>query len=219
MAMVAKLIPPMLIANLAAVLVLQTPIPANASWSAGLTNTRLPAQAKTQKTQVIATVRQWRDRVLELDRKAQNEQARTLNQVSSLDLRRDLNQPQALENLTRELESPLDRLQELDDERLELKAQRQIIDQLVSRLDSRWGGTDLKGFLVTTFLDLAQNDLVDPGHGTWSRFLVQAALALRDTAEPGADPVRFLENYMSESKVLTPKSVLEIMGSQKYSGN
>lgn len=175
--------------------------------------------AANPKAQAIAAVRAWRERVIDLDRKAESAQATSLNQAARISLKRDFSQSQTLDILTREIEAPLDRLQELDDERLELKAQRQILDQLIFRLDSKWGGHNLKGFLETSLLEMAQTDLADPGQGTWWRFMIQASLALREAAEPGADPIRFLEVYMSDSTVLTPKPVLDLMRSQNYVGN
>ncbi len=177
------------------------------------------ATAQGPKAQAISALRAWRERVLELDRKAESAQAASLTQASRLSLKRDFSQSQTLEILTREIETPLERLQELDDERLELKAQRQILDQLIFRIDSKWNGNNLKAFLETSLLEMAQTDLADPGQGTWWRFMIQASLALREAAEPGADPIRFLEAYMSDSTVLTPKSVLDLLRSQNYVGN
>ena len=177
------------------------------------------SEANSAKSQAITAVRAWRDRIIEQDRKAENAQASSLTQASRVSLKRDFSQPQTLEVLAREIESPLERLQALDDERLELKAQRQILDQLIFRIDSKWSGNNLKGFLETSLLEMAQNDLVEPGNGSWWRFLIQASIALREVAEPGADPLRFLEAYMTESTVLTPKSVLDLMRSQNYVGN
>lgn len=171
------------------------------------------------KAQAIAAVRVWRERVIELDRKAESAQAESLTQAARLSLKRDFSQSQTLDILTREIETPLEKLQELDDERLELKAQRQILDQLIFRIDSKWNGNNLKGFLETSLLEMAQTDLADPGQGTWWRFMIQASLALREAAEPGADPLRFLEAYMSDSTVLTPKPLLELLRSQNYVGN
>lgn len=171
------------------------------------------------KAQAIAAVRGWRERVIELDRKAESAQAESLTQAARLSLKRDFSQSQTLDILTREIETPLEKLQELDDERLELKAQRQILDQLIFRIDSKWNGNNLKGFLETSLLEMAQTDLADPGQGTWWRFMIQASLALREAAEPGADPLRFLEAYMSDSTVLTPKPLLELLRSQNYVGN
>lgn len=179
----------------------------------------LAAEASSAKSQAITAIRAWRERVIEQDRKAENAQASSLTQASRVSLKRDFSQPQTLEVLAREIDGPLERLQALDDERLEFKAQRQILDQLIFRIDSKWSGNNLKGFLETSLLEMAQNDLVEPGNGSWWRFLIQASIALREVAEPGADPLRFLEAYMTESTVLTPKSVLDLMRSQNYVGN
>jgi hypothetical protein len=177
------------------------------------------SEATSAKSQAITTTRAWRERVIEQDRKAENAQASSLTQASRVSLKRDFSQPQSLEVLAREIDEPLDRLQALDDERLELKAQRQILDQLIFRIDSKWSGNNLKGFLETSLLEMAQNDLMDPGNGSWWRFLIQASIAIREVAEPGADPLRFLELYMTESTVLAPKPVLDLMRSQNYVGN
>ena len=156
---------------------------------------------------------------MENDRKAQNAQGGHISKLAKLSLKRDLGNAESFEIATLELESPLEEISKLDLERWELKAQRQIIDQLVFAVDTKWSGTDLKAFLETTLLELSMTDLSDPGQGAWWRFLLQASVSLRESAEPGADPIRYLEGYMAESSVLEPRSALEIMKNKNYVGN
>ncbi len=177
------------------------------------------AGAASPKNQVLDQLRAWRERVLENDRKSQNAQSAQLNKLAKLSLKRDLSNSESLEIATQELESPLEEIGKLDLDRWELKAQRQIIDQLVFAVDTKWSGTDLKGFLETTLLELSITDLNDPGQGAWWRFLMQASISLRESAEPGANPIRYLEGYMAESSVLEPRSALEIMKNKNYVGN
>lgn len=177
------------------------------------------AGANTPKSRALDQLKAWRERILESDRKTQNSQSEQINILSKLSLKRDLANPEALAIATRDLETPLDEIGKLDFERWELKAQRQIIDQLTFAVDTKWSGSDLKNFLEITLLELAITDLSDPGQGAWWRFLIQASVSLRENAEPEADPIRFLEGYMSESTVLEPRSALDVMKRGNYVGN
>jgi hypothetical protein len=175
--------------------------------------------ASNSKTLALDGIRAWREKVIEQDRRAEVAQASALNQAAKASLKREMNKSQVSEYSNKEFEASLDRIQELDDERLELKAQRQILDQLISRVASKWSGSNLKGFLEISLLEMSQNDLADPGQGSVWRFLVQASFALREIAEPSADPIRFLQTFTTESSVLTPKSMADILRTQNYVGN
>lgn len=177
------------------------------------------AGAASPKHNALDQLRAWRERILENDRKSQNAQSGHINKLAKLSLKRDLGNTESLEIATAEVEGPLEEIAKLDLDRCELKAQRQIVDQLVFAVDTKWSGTDLKSFLETTLLELSVTDLADPGQGTWWRFLLQASISLRESAEPGADPVRYLEGYMAESTVLDPRSALEIIKNGNYVGN
>jgi Zn ribbon nucleic-acid-binding protein len=177
------------------------------------------AGAASPKHQALDQLRAWRERILENDRKSQNVQSGHINKLAKLSLKRDLSNLESLEIATLELESPLEEIAKLDLDRWELKAQRQIVDQLVFAVDTKWSGSDLKSFLETTLLELSVTDLADPGQGVWWRFLLQASVSLRESTEPGADPIRYLEGYMAESTVLEPRSALEIMKNKNYVGN
>lgn len=177
------------------------------------------AGAVSPKHQALDQLRTWRDRILENDRMSQNAQSGQINKLAKLSLKRDLSNSESLAIATGELESPLEELAKLDLDRWELKAQRQIVDQLIFAVDTKWSGTDLKTFLETTLLELSVTDLADPGQGAWWRFLLQASVSLRESTEPGADPIRYLEGYMAESTVLEPRSALEIMKNKNYVGN
>jgi hypothetical protein len=184
-----------------------------------LKSTAIRAGAASPKHQALDQLRAWRERILENDRKSQNAQTGAINKLAKLSLKRDLSNAESLEIANLELESPIEEIAELDLDRWELKAQRQIVDQLMFAVDTKWSGTDLKGFLETTLLELSATDLADPGQGAWWRFLLQASVSLRESTEPGADPIRYLEGYMAESSVLTPRSALEIMKNKNYVGN
>lgn len=177
------------------------------------------AGAASPKHKALDQLRAWRERILEHDRKSQNALNGHINKLSKLSLKRDLSNSESLEIATLELESPLEEISKLDLERWELKAQRQIVDQLVFAVDTKWSGADLKAFLETTLFELSVTDLADPGQGAWWKFLLQAAVSLRESTEPGADPIRYLEGYMAESTVLEPRSALEIMKNKNYVGN
>lgn len=192
---------------------------ANASAAQKSKAPQVRASSTSPKHVALDQLRAWRERVLENDRKAQNAQSGHINKLAKLSLKRDLGNAESLEIANLELESPLEEISKLDLERWELKAQRQIIDQLVFAVDTKWSGTDLKAFLETTLLELSVTDLSEPGQGAWWRFLLQASVSLRESAEPGADPIRYLEGYMAESSVLEPRSALEIMKNKNYVGN
>lgn len=177
------------------------------------------ASAASTKNQVLDQLRGWRERIIEADRKAQNEQTRHINALAKLSLKRDFANAESLEIATRDLDTPLEEISKIDLERWEMKSQRQIVDQLIFAVDTKWSGTDIKGFLEMTLMELSTTDLNEPGQGAWWRFLIQASISLREIAEPGADPIRYLEGYMSESSVLEPRSALDLMKNKNYVGN
>ncbi len=177
------------------------------------------ASAASPKNQVLDQLRGWRERIIEADRKAQNEQTRHINALAKLSLKRDFANAESLEIATRDLDTPLEEISKIDLERWEMKSQRQIVDQLIFAVDTKWSGTDIKGFLEMTLMELSTTDLNEPGQGAWWRFLIQASISLREIAEPGADPIRYLEGYMSESSVLEPRSALDLMKNKNYVGN
>lgn len=174
--------------------------------------------ARTPKTEAVERLQEWRSRINDQDTKAQAAQRAHVVSLSKLSLKRDLTNDVSLEIAHRELETPLIEIENLDNERVELDARRRIVDQLIFTIDTKWSGADLKLFLIGTLLDLALNDLSDPGQGGWWRFLIHASISLRESAEPGADPIRFLEGYMAESGVLEPKSAIDFLKSRNYTG-
>ncbi len=160
------------------------------------------------KADALKSLRVWRGRVIAEDEALISSQKKQVTQLAAATLKRD----------NSDVDPPLLEIGRLDGERVELEARRRIVDQIIFAIDTKWAGTDLKGFIGTQLLDLAMNDLSEPGQGGWWKFLIQASISLRETAEPGADPIRFLEYYMTESSVLEPKSAFEIMKLRNYVG-
>lgn len=157
------------------------------------------------KASAIATLRDWRQRLLLADEKSVKTQKDIVTNLSKASAQSDI-------------EAPLSDIAKIDDERVEIEAQRRIVDQLTFAVDTKWSGAELKAFLETQLLDLAITDLSEPGQGGWWKFLIKSSIALREQAEPGADPIRFLEGYMAESTVLEPKPVLDVVKSRTYIG-
>ncbi len=160
------------------------------------------------KADALKSLRIWRGRVIAEDEAFISSQKKQVSELAVVSLKRD----------NSDVDAPLLEIGRLDGERVELEARRRIVDQIIFAIDTKWSGTDLKGFIGTQLLDLAMNDLSEPGQGGWWKFLIQASISLRETAEPGADPIRFLEYYMTESGVLEPKSAFEIMKMRNYVG-
>ena len=160
------------------------------------------------KPDALKTLRDWRGRIIAEDEAQTSAQKKQINILSTISLKRD----------HKDLEAPMLEIDRLDGERVELEARRRIVDQIIFAIDTKWSGSNLKGFIETELFELAVNDLSDAGQGGWWKFLIQASVSLRETAEPGADPIRFLEYYMNESGVLEPKSAYEIMKTRNYVG-
>lgn len=181
------------------------------------------ATASNTKATALKELRMWRSRILSDDDRASSEQKKLVVNLSRLSLRavshRDTDESVANQIVDQELTKPLDEIGRIDSDRVELDAQRRIVDQLIFAVDTKWSGADLRTFLEGQLLDLAVTDLSDPGQGGWWKFLIQASISLREIAEPGADPIKFLEAYMSESNVLEPKSAFDVLKARKYIGN
>lgn len=168
----------------------------------------LQAAPAITKPDAMKTLRDWRGRIIAEDEAQSSAQRKQINILSTVTLNRD----------HKDLEAPIVEIDRLDGERVELEARRRIVDQIIFAIDTKWSGSNLKGFIETQLFELAVNDLSDAGQGGWWKFLIQASVSLRETAEPGADPIRFLEYYMNESGVLEPKSAYEIMKLRNYVG-
>ncbi|MDX9732334.1 MAG: hypothetical protein RBT63_11220 [Bdellovibrionales bacterium] len=176
--------------------------------------------------EALAKLREWRGRLSESGNRAASEQKKLVTELSRVSLKHQLNTPNnasssILDPLSQTVQFPLSEIERLDSERAESDARRRIVDQLIFVIDTKWSGQDaqsLFAFLQNQLLELALTDLSEPGQGYWWKFLIQASIALRESAEPGADPIRFLEVYMSESGVIDPKPVLEVIQSQSYVG-
>lgn len=179
-----------------------------AAFSLAIFAVLLPASAMagTSKPDVLKNLREWRSRINTDDERSTSAQKQIVKSILTMTVQDNL-------------EAPLSEIARVDSERVELEARRRIVDQLIFMIDTKWNGTDLKGFLENQLLDLAITDLSEPGEGGWWKFLIQASLSLKQTAEPGADPIRFLEAYMGESGVLEPKSALSVLKARSYIGN
>jgi hypothetical protein len=175
--------------------------------------------ADANKAQTIKALNEWRARLIEDDEKSSAEQKKLTLALSTISFKRDLRDAMTSQIAERDLEAPLNNIARIDGERVELEARRRIVDQLIFSIDMKWSGTDLRSFLENLLLDLAITDLSEPGQGGWWKFLIQASISLRETAEPGADPIKFLEAYMTDSGVLEPKSALDLMKSRNYVGH
>ncbi len=176
----------------------------------------LPAKTHAQtpaKTEAIKTLRDWRQRLLQEDEKAIKSQKEIVMSLAKAGV-----QSTAELRAQSDIEPQLNAIENVDIERVEMEAQRRIVDQLTFAVDTKWSGADLKTFLEAQLLDLALVDLSEPGQGGWWKFLIKSSIALRDLSEPGADPIRFLEAYMAESTVLDPKPIGDVVKSRTYIG-
>lgn len=160
------------------------------------------------KSEALTALRGWRARLIAEDEKSSSAQKKIVTSLARLSLKQDGE---------RELETSLGEISRVDGDRVELEARRRIVDQLIFAVDTKWSGSDLRGFLEIQLLDFAVNDLSEPGQGGWWKFLIQNAVSLRES-EPGADPIKFLEAYMNASGVLEPKSAFEVLKTRNYVG-
>lgn len=161
------------------------------------------AQAASSKPEILRNLGEWRTRIVDQDERTSSAQKKI---ISSL----------AANGKVSELDAPLNEIAKHDDDRSELEARRRIVDQIIFSVDTKWNGSNLRGFLEGQLLDLAVTDLSEARQGGWWRFLIQAAVSLKETAEPGADPVKFLEAYMAESGVLEPKPAADVLKTRNY---
>jgi hypothetical protein len=180
------------------------------------------AQQVPDKALAVRQLRAVRERVLERDRELQTQIRSTLNQIARMSLSFDLDQGARAQDARRRVDQPLDFIQSLDQDRIELDAQRRIVDQLIFALDTKWSGRDLKAFLEMQLMEMAavdlDSDLNDSRRGEWWRFLLQASVALREIAEPNEDPIAFFESYMKFSRVLDPRNAIDFMLERAYVG-
>lgn len=179
------------------------------------------------KTDSLGRLKEWRERTLDLSRKAEETQRRELKALATTNLTASLKQgfsnSTSKDAANREVHRPISEIENADNDRTEFSARLKIIDQLIfafdTKFDSKAGVNSVGGFLEGQLMDLATNDLAEPGTGQWWKYLTQATIGLREIAEPGEDPIRFLESYTRNSTVLNPRSVIEIMESRRYIGD
>lgn len=180
------------------------------------------AQASA-KSDTLSRLKEWRERTIELNRRAEETQRRELKALTTASLKRDFSTPAGKDAALREISRPLGEIENADSDRTEMSARLKIIDQLIFAVDTKFdvkaSASSVSGFLEGQMMDLATSDLAEPGTGQWWKFLTQAAIGLREIAEPGEDPIRFLESYTRDSSVLNPRSVIEIMESRRYVGD
>ena len=185
---------------------------------------RQPAtiQQVPDKALAVRQLRAVRERILERDRELQTQVRSTLNQISRTSLSFDLDSGARVDDARRRVDQPLDFIQNLDQDRIELDARRRIVDQLIFALDTKWSGRDLKAFIEMQLMEMAtidlDSDLNDPRRGEWWRFLLQSSVALREIAEPNEDPIAFFESYMKFSQVLEPRNVIDFLLERAYVG-
>lgn len=185
---------------------------------------RQPAASKQvpDKALSVRQLRAVRERLLERDRELQTQMRSTLNQIARMSLSFDLDHGARAADARRRVDQPLDFIQSLDQDRIELDAQRRIVDQLIFALDTKWSGRDLKVFMEIQLMEMASvdldSDLNDPRRGEWWRFLLQASIAMREIAEPNEDPVAFFESYMRFSRVLDPRNAIDFLLERAYVG-
>ncbi len=160
------------------------------------------------KSEALTALRGWRTRIIAEDEKSNSAQKKIVTSLARLSLKGEGE---------RELETALGEISRVDGERVELEARRRLVDQIIFAVDTKWSGSDLRGFLEVQLLDFAVNDLSEPGQGGWWKFLIQMAISLRES-EPGSDPIKFLEAYMNASGVLEPKSAFEVLKTRNYVG-
>ncbi|MBL7689592.1 MAG: hypothetical protein JNJ49_16265 [Bdellovibrionaceae bacterium] len=189
-----------------------------------LAGTSLDAHASgSAKSDTLGRLKEWRERTIELSRKAEETQRRELKALATASLKPDFSTPAGKEAAHREINGPLTEIENADIDRTEMSARLKIIDQLIFAVDTKFDGkaraSSVSGFLEGQLMDFATSDLAEPGTGQWWKFLTQAAIGLREIAEPGEDPIRFLESYTRDSSVLNPRSVIEIMESRRYVGD
>lgn len=168
----------------------------------------LAEASPASKTEALTALRGWRARLINEDEKSNSAQKKIVTALARISLKSEAE---------RELETSLEEISRVDGERVELEARRRLVDQIIFAVDTKWSGSDLRGFLEVQLLDFATNDLSEPGQGGWWKFLIQAAASLRES-EPGSDPIKFLEAYMNASGVLEPKSAFEVLKTRNYVG-
>ena len=101
--------------------------------------------------------------------------------------------------------------------RNEYIARRQMLNDLIFAIDTKWAAQPLNVFLEHQFLDMALSDVNDPKSDlhTW-KFLVYMSIAIREVPEPREDVINVIESYINFSGVLEPKSPALFLASRNY---
>ena len=104
-----------------------------------------------------------------------------------------------LENLIKSqfTDTESNELQTLLDERSELRLKQNFIDRLHYRIENRYSGQSLKGFLHEEILQLSLNEaLQNTATPQYWQYLKTMSSAVKDLPETGEDPLAFVENYL-----------------------
>jgi hypothetical protein len=116
-------------------------------------------------------------------------------------------------------------LDQLNESRQETLARRDVIDQLISNVATKWdGNSSLRELLQTSSLDMAviesAADRQDNGADT-TKFFSFLSIVLREgfegRAERPEDVVGFIDDYMEFASVLSPKLPTEFLKDRSYS--
>lgn len=105
----------------------------------------------------------------------------------------------------------------LDEKREELLARRTFTDRLRMAIDSKWNGQPLRSFLEGELLDMATADLTNPMGSTPSwKFITYLSITVREIPENRENLISIVENFMTYSSVLNPKSPTDFLSDLSY---
>lgn len=164
------------------------------------------------KLEVLSRFRQIQRRQMQEINLLEESVKKSLKNSTLISLKGDLTNAKAKIHLLGES------LSEFDSRRSELLIRREIVDQLILLIDSRWDGKELQAFLEHSILDIALSDLTDnQGSGNSWKFMVYLSIAIREAPEPREDVLSVIESYMGFSSVLDPKNPVDFITSRNYS--
>lgn len=166
------------------------------------------------RSESLSFLRAWRKENTEKLNKASTDVANALKTVTDIKLKK--------EDGVDPMQKLNDRLTTLTENRNELRARDEFIDQLLFqteqnlRVDSK---SEVKSFLEETLLKLALQQTKSDGSSSLkdTRFFTNAVVALREVAEPNDPPLSFLKQYMEFSSVSNPKNPSQFAQERHYS--
>ncbi|MES2963631.1 MAG: hypothetical protein V4760_07045 [Bdellovibrionota bacterium] len=108
-------------------------------------------------------------------------------------------------------------IDQLNRERNEKNARREVLDRIIFTVDTKWAGSaPLKSFLEKSFLEMASKDLTDGRDARLWKAFTYLSICVREVPEPREDILDVVEGYLNFSGVLNPRTPAEFQASRSY---